>query len=107
MNVFDYDNLTDDYNYSLSINSNCTTNENSIDIVIPALLFTIPCGLSFLCLLSFMVYTLIKPLFNKNKLWINTKIQVLILGKTTHIRVSPIRIISDINGEVSLSNSSS
>ena len=43
--------------------SNCTNNENDIDIIIPALLFTIPCGLSLLCLISLMVYTLIKPLF--------------------------------------------
>ena len=48
----DYDNITD-------------TNDCNIDIIIPALLFTIPCGLSFLCLMSLMVYTLIKPLFNK------------------------------------------
>ena len=51
----DYDNMT---------LCNCTNNENDIDIIIPALLFTIPCGLSFLCLISLMVYTLIKPLFN-------------------------------------------
>ena len=55
-------NVTDDYD---NITSNCTNNENNIDIIIPALLFTIPCGLSFLCLISLMVYTLIKPLFNK------------------------------------------
>ena len=61
-NVTDYDKMTDVYNDSLSINSNCTNNENNIDIVIPALLFTIPCGPSFLCLLSLMLYTLIKPL---------------------------------------------
>ena len=55
-------NVTDDYdNMTLC---NCTNNENDIDIIIPALLFTIPCGLSFLCLISLMVYTLIKPLFN-------------------------------------------
>ena len=55
-------NVTDDYdNMTLC---NCTNNENDIDIIIPALLFTIPCGLSFLCLISPMVYTLIKPLFN-------------------------------------------
>ena len=59
----DYDNLTDDYNDTLSINS-CTMKEKSIDIFIPALLFTIPRGLSFLCLISLMVYTLIKRLFN-------------------------------------------
>ena len=56
-------NVTDDYdNMSLS---NCTNTENDIDIFIPALLFTIPCGLSFLCLISLMVYTLIKPLLRK------------------------------------------
>ena len=58
-------NTTDDYNDTLSININCTNNENNIDIIIPALIFTIPCGLSFLCLMSLMVYTLIKHLFNK------------------------------------------
>ena len=45
--------------------SNCTNNENDIDIIIPALLFTIPYGLSFLCLISLMVCTLIEPFFNK------------------------------------------
>ena len=48
-----------------NITSNCTNNENILDIFITALLFTIPCGLSFLCLMSLMVYTLIKPLLNK------------------------------------------
>ena len=56
--------MTDDYNASLSINNNCTDNENIFVLNIPALLFTIPCGLLFLCFLSLMVYTLIKPLFN-------------------------------------------
>ena len=55
--------VTDDYdNMTLC---NCTKNENDFDIIIPTLLFTIPCGLSFLCLISLMVYTLIKPLINK------------------------------------------
>ena len=63
--VTDYDNMIDDYNDSLSINNNCTNNENNFDIIIPAVLFTIPCGLSFLCLISLMVYTLIKPLLSK------------------------------------------
>ena len=44
-NYTDYDNMT---------LCNCTDNENEIDIIIPALLFTIPCGLSFLCLISLM-----------------------------------------------------
>ena len=57
-------NITDDYNDTLSINSNCASNDNNIEIIIP--LFTIvPCGMSLMCLISLMVYTLIKPLFNK------------------------------------------
>ena len=47
MNVTDYNNMTDGYNESLSLNNNCTMNENNIDIIIPTLLLTIPCGLSF------------------------------------------------------------
>ena len=57
-------NITGD-NDDISI-CNCTNNENDIDTIIPALLFSIPCGLSFLCLISLMIYTLIKPLLNKN-----------------------------------------
>ena len=52
----DYENIT-----STTDTINCT---NNIDIIIPSLLI-IPCGLSFLCLLSLMLYTLIKPIFNK------------------------------------------
>ena len=62
INVTDLDNITD---YDDTSSCNCTDSENDIDIIIPALLFTIPCGLSFLCFISLMVYTLIKPLFNK------------------------------------------
>ena len=54
-------NITDDYN--------CTNSENNIEIIIPLITIT-PCGLSFICLISLMVYTLIKPLFNK-KYYIN------------------------------------
>ena len=61
-NVTDIDNITD---YDDTSSCNCTDSENDIDIIIPVLLFTIPCGLSFLCLISLMVYTLIEPLFNK------------------------------------------
>ena len=59
-------NITDDYNDTLSINNNCTNNdnENNIELIIP-LITIIPCGLSLICLISLMVYTLIKPLFNK------------------------------------------
>ena len=54
-----YDNITD-----LSFTNNCTNNEKNIDIIVPTFLLTKPCGLSFLCLMSLMVYTIIKPLFN-------------------------------------------
>ena len=63
MNVTDYNKMTDDYNDSLSTNNNCTNNENGIDMIEPTPLLTKPCGLSFLCLISLMVYTLIKPFF--------------------------------------------
>ena len=52
-------NITDDYDNTTD------TNDCNIDIIIPTLLFTIPCGLSFICLISLMVYTLIKPLITK------------------------------------------
>ena len=55
-------NITDDYD-NITF-TNCTNNENNNDIIIPALLFTSPCGLSFLCLMSLMAYTIIKLLFN-------------------------------------------
>ena len=58
INITDLDNITDYGNTTDTISCN-------IDIIIPALLFTIPCGLSFLCLISLMVYTLIKPLITK------------------------------------------
>ena len=57
----DYDNNTDSDIMTLT---NRTNNENNIEIVIP--LFTIiPCGITFICLLSRMVYTLINPFFRK------------------------------------------
>ena len=57
-------NITDDYNDTLSTNNNCTNNDNNIEIKIS--LFTIiPCGLSVICLISLMVYTLIKLLFKR------------------------------------------
>ena len=62
INVTDYDDIPST-NMTLC---NCTNNENDIIISIPTLLFTIPCGFSFLCSISLMVYTLIKPLF-RNK----------------------------------------
>ena len=72
-------NVTDDYNLITFINytdilndyvnftiSNCTNNEKNFDRIIPTLFLTIPCGLSFLCLISLMIYTLIKPLIKSN-----------------------------------------
>ena len=58
----DYDNLTSG-NDNMTL-TNWTNNENKIDILIPSLPLTIPCGLSFLCLMSLMVYMLSKPLLN-------------------------------------------
>ena len=56
--------ITDDCDNMTS--NNCTNNENIIDIITPALLLTISYGLSFFCLMSLMVYTLIKHLIRKN-----------------------------------------
>ena len=42
----------------------CKIEEKIIDIIVPTLFFTTPCGLSLLCLISLMILTLIKPLFN-------------------------------------------
>ena len=72
-NTKDYDNISSsnytDYDNVTSSNdkktlSNCTNKENNFDINIPTLIITIQCGLSFLCLMSLMVYTLMKPLFS-------------------------------------------
>ena len=63
INVTDYDNITD----SDMTLCNCTNNDNNdtnIEIVIP-LITIIPCAMSLICLITLMVYTLIKPLFNK------------------------------------------
>ena len=57
-------NNTDDYDDITENDSTTDTNDCNFDIIIPAVLFTIPCGLSFLCLISLMVYTLVKPLIN-------------------------------------------
>ena len=66
----DYDNITSN-NYTDMLNeydnmtlSNCPHNENNIDIILPTITLIIPCGLSVLCFMSLVVYTLIKPLFN-------------------------------------------
>ena len=62
----DYDNVTSSTDNMTF--SNCTFYEKDIDLNIPTLFFTIPCGLSFLCLISLMVCTLFKFLFNKNSI---------------------------------------
>ena len=60
-------NVTDDYSDTISKNKICTNNDNSnIDIVIP-LITRVPCGMSLICLISLMVYTLIKLLVKKKK----------------------------------------
>ena len=51
-------NITDDHNDFVL----CTDNETHIDINVPTLLPTIACGLSFLCLLGLLTYTLFKLL---------------------------------------------
>ena len=57
-------NITDDYNDTLSVNNKCTNDDNNIEIILH--FFTIiPCGMSLICLISLMAYTLVKPLFNK------------------------------------------
>ena len=38
-------NISDDYNDTLSLNKNCTSNEDNTDITIKALIFKIPSGL--------------------------------------------------------------
>ena len=75
-NVTHYDNITDFDNMTLC---NCTNNDNNdtnIEIVIP--LITIkPCGMSLICLISLMVYTLIKPLFS-SKQWKKLYMQLIL-----------------------------
>ena len=61
----DYDKITDTITTNeYNITDDYTINENNMDIIIPTLLLTIPCGLSFVCLISLIVYTLIGTLKN-------------------------------------------
>ena len=53
-------NVTDDYD-NITFN-NCTHDENNIDTNITTLFLTIPCGFSFLGLMSLVIYTLVKLL---------------------------------------------
>ena len=63
INVTDYDNITDS-NMTLC---NCTNNgnNNTNNEIIISLITITSCVMSLIRLLSLMVYTLIKPLFNK------------------------------------------
>ena len=75
----DYDNITD---YDNMVSTNCTNNENNVEIVIP-LITIIPCGMSLICLISLMAYTSFKKI-------IDGYIQIfeyLYYGISTHIRV--------------------
>ena len=68
-NITDYDNMTNDYNDTKSKKSNCTINDNIFEKVIPIISIT-PCGMSIVCLISLMVYTLTKPLSNEKQKYI-------------------------------------
>ena len=80
-NVIDYDDITDSDNMTLC---NCTNNDNNntnIEIVL-SLITIIPCAMSLICLVSLMVYTLIKPLFNKKPYykWRKFYTQIILSG---------------------------
>ena len=62
-NVTDYDNITDSDNATLCNCTNIDKNDTNIEIILP-LITIIPCGMSLICLISLMVYTLIIPLIN-------------------------------------------
>ena len=79
MNVTDYDNITyTNYkDYDNISSTNCTNNENNIEITF-LLISIFPCGMSLVCLLSSMVYTLVKPLINTKRKYIHTIICLFI-----------------------------
>ena len=60
-------NITHDYNDTISINKNCTNNDKNTEIIIP-LITIVPCGMSLICLMYLMVYTLVKPLIRKKNI---------------------------------------
>ena len=57
-------NVTDSDNISLCNCTNNDKNDTNIEIVLP-IITIIPCAMSLICLVSLMLYTIIKPLFNK------------------------------------------
>ena len=83
----DYDNITSSMytdilnnydNITFHLYDNCTNIEKNIDIVIPEKFFSLPCGLSFFCLISIMEYTLINPLFYNKWIWRNIYIHIIL-----------------------------
>ena len=63
----DYDNITSSNftDYDNITFTNCTNNENEdLNIIFKYLLLSIPSSILLFSLISLMVYTLIKPLFN-------------------------------------------
>ena len=64
-NVTDHDNITD---YNIMASTNCTNNEIIATEIAKPLITIIPCELPLICLISLIVYTLVKPLFNKENI---------------------------------------
>ena len=64
MNISNVKNTIDN-EYNNSLISNCTDIEKNDDIIIQSLMLVIPSGILFLCLMSIMTYTSIKPLIRK------------------------------------------
>ena len=60
---------------------NCTNTENEdITIIFKYLLLSMPSSILLFSLISFMVYILIKPLFNNKKRWKNFCTQMIQLN---------------------------
>ena len=60
----DYNNITNDYDNISSI-YNCTNNENEdMNVIFKYLLLSIPSSILLFSLISLMIYTIMKPLFN-------------------------------------------
>ena len=55
----------DIFKKEIIITNNCTNSENNNDTFLSTLLLTKPCGLSFLCFMNLMVYTLFKLFVRK------------------------------------------
>ena len=68
----DYDNITSSNytDYDNITSNNCTNKDHNVEIILP-LITIIPSVLSFIFLISLMVYIIIKPSFNKKNNIIN------------------------------------